>query len=148
MTTSTQFQASEKEDKETVQFVFFFDLVCFLMQAVQPESSRVQPPVPTPVRADATLPQVEQHSGGDTSADTLMTGGAPVQQVDAKVPEVPPEVTSIGQSQPGRNGAPAEDGPEDGPEYIAVEVSRKAIALKGDSSTTDICTPYALLKHV
>ena len=56
MTTSTQFQASEKEDKETVQFVFFFDIVCFLMQAVQPESSRVQPPVPTPVRADATLP--------------------------------------------------------------------------------------------
>jgi len=89
-------------------------------KAVQPEPSGVQPPVPTPVRADAAIPQVEQQSGDDTSGDSPMTGGAPVPQVDAKVPEAPLQ-TSNAASQPECKGAPAEGETAD----AAKEVSRK-----------------------
>lgn len=99
---------------------------CPFSQAVQPESSAVEPPVPTPVptpvRAIVASPQVEQQSGDDTRADSPMTGGAAVPQVDAKVPEAPPQ-TSIAAYQPQREGAPAEGGTPS----AAVEMSRKAI---------------------
>jgi hypothetical protein len=114
--TSTWFSASQKiRQRNYIQTESLGP--CPFSQAVQPEPSGVQPPVPTPVRADAAIPQVEQQSGDDTSGDSPMTGGAPVPQVDAKVPEAPAA------SQPECKGAPAEGETAD----AAKEVSRKAI---------------------
>jgi hypothetical protein len=119
--TSTWFSASQKiRQRNYIQTESLGP--CPFSQAVQPEPSGVQPPVPTPVRADAAIPQVEQQSGDDTCGDSPMTGGAPVPQVDAKVPEAPLQ-TSNAASQPECKGAPAEGETAD----AAKEVSRKAI---------------------
>eukprot|EP00435_Cladocopium_sp_Y103_P042265 s1020_g11.t1 len=92
-------------------------------KAVQPHSSGTQPPVATPVRSDAVVPQVEQKTGDGTSADTPMTDGALVPQVDAKVPGETPQA-SIAKADPEREGSPAEGRDRD----ALKEVTRKAIA--------------------